>query len=83
RFNPRTRAGCDDSDTSEIEAKLEVSIHAPVRGATSGDVLRQMELFVSIHAPVRGATSIMANVIIKSSVSIHAPVRGATVNISN
>ncbi len=34
-FNPRARAGRDDFDTQVFEAQLGVSIHAPVRGATS------------------------------------------------
>ncbi len=32
-FNPRTHTGCDDSN-SLYEDELEVSIHAPTRGAT-------------------------------------------------
>ncbi|HBO9749895.1 TPA: hypothetical protein L5D85_002281 [Pseudomonas aeruginosa] len=37
--------------------RIEVSIHAPVRGATSVDRRRAITGPVSIHAPVRGATS--------------------------
>ena len=33
-----------------------VSIHAPVRGATEGELSPQTLDSVSIHAPVRGAT---------------------------
>ena len=32
-FNPRTREGCDESDKL-IRQAFEVSIHAPVKGAT-------------------------------------------------
>ena len=35
----------------------EVSIHAPVKGATSLDLEAVVMLIVSIHAPVKGATS--------------------------
>ncbi len=35
---------------------VEVSIHAPVRGATESALLREVASDVSIHAPVRGAT---------------------------
>ena len=57
---------------------IQVSIHAPARGATSfrppGDVLVQ----VSIHAPARGATGVVEEVRAEEGVSIHAPARGAT-----
>ena len=36
--------------------KIEVSIHAPVRGATNRKMVRVTLDNVSIHAPVRGAT---------------------------
>ena len=59
-------------------AKYEVSIHAPVRGATPGLVLLCPHFLVSIHAPVRGATLLDEGSVHKMLVSIHAPVRGAT-----
>ncbi|VDA99107.1 Octaprenyl diphosphate synthase / Dimethylallyltransferase / (2E,6E)-farnesyl diphosphate synthase / Geranylgeranyl pyrophosphate synthetase [Olavius algarvensis spirochete endosymbiont] len=34
-----------------------VSIHAPARGATSGEIKQGALIRVSIHAPARGATS--------------------------
>ena len=33
-FNPRTRAGCDDTELG-LYIKQQISIHAPVQGATS------------------------------------------------
>ena len=36
---------------------VSVSIHAPVRGATTLEMTFELLLAVSIHAPVRGATS--------------------------
>ncbi len=55
-----------------------VSIHAPVRGATTATGLRRLLLLVSIHAPVRGATGADWDNDVTHEVSIHAPVRGAT-----
>ena len=57
----------------------QVSIHAPVRGATvQGDPPRPEGRPVSIHAPVRGATGHRLDLDDLLVVSIHAPVRGAT-----
>ena len=33
-FNPRTREGCDINDGGELQDPLNISIHAPVKGAT-------------------------------------------------
>ena len=33
-----------------------VSIHAPVKGATTADIKENDKVLVSIHAPVKGAT---------------------------
>ena len=54
-FNPRAREG-RDAKISELFADKIVSIHAPVKGATVGDVATQFTNAVSIHAPVKGAT---------------------------
>ena len=55
-----------------------VSIHAPVRGATSHIFYVSNYHLVSIHAPVRGATDTYQGLGEYLRVSIHAPVRGAT-----
>ena len=56
-----------------------VSIHAPVKGATSSAAYqRAMADMVSIHAPVKGATLPAVAPNVPSPVSIHAPVKGAT-----
>ena len=34
-FNPRTREGCDGEDVMELPLFREISIHAPVKGATT------------------------------------------------
>ena len=56
----------------------DVSIHAPVRGATSRLLDNFYRFRVSIHAPVRGATKYILQRHLFLDVSIHAPVRGAT-----
>jgi len=57
----------------------EVSIHAPARGATTGELPSLPCYGVSIHAPARGATYIPGMVLQLFDVSIHAPARGATI----
>ena len=57
---------------------IKVSIHAPVRGATSLSGWVSDLNGVSIHAPVRGATPRVPYSPRHEVVSIHAPVRGAT-----
>ena len=57
---------------------MQVSIHAPARGAT-GIIKREWwQLWVSIHAPARGATPLVPGLSANIRVSIHAPARGAT-----
>ena len=76
-FNPRSRAGSDPIYHQQY-IRLEVSIHAPVRGATKSFCRDKIGIRVSIHAPVRGATILAVAVPRDIGVSIHAPVRGAT-----
>ena len=54
-FNRRARTGRDEPVRIVDRASV-VSIHAPVRGATSSSSSRAI-FDVSIHAPVRGATT--------------------------
>ena len=57
---------------------LIISIHAPVKGATSRQD-RGVELIqISIHAPVKGATVVRAADEEEALISIHTPVKGAT-----
>ena len=75
-FNPRTRVGCDIS-SGAISAHLNVSIHAPVWGATRlHDLLTSRRCF-NPRTRVGCDDREDANVVI-STVSIHAPVWGAT-----
>ena len=56
-FNPRTHTGCDTVKVILVRIALNVSIHAPTRGATHGNEVACKICYVSIHAPTRGATS--------------------------
>ena len=59
-------------------AILQVSIHAPTRGATMALLIAVQDGIVSIHAPTRGATKPIGIGVGSGGVSIHAPTRGAT-----
>ena len=79
-FNPRTREGCDPALVPTFISAGAISIHAPVKGATS---LHKTHLGrvhqISIHAPVKGATFYTVfSRFCAIMISIHAPVKGAT-----
>ena len=76
-FNPRSREGSDD-DVSLLAGSLDVSIHAPAKGATYYYRITAREFGVSIHAPAKGATTCCNKAPLASGVSIHAPAKGAT-----
>ena len=77
-----TRVGCDVVDLPVCWAEMEISIHAPARGATQNLCLLVLADGISIHAPARGATDGLAYVQNAASISIHAPARGATFGAS-
>ena len=77
-FNSRTRKGCDVLYLLECGEATDVSIHAPVKGATVGEEKIRDLWRVSIHAPVKGATRSEWLAKEGDIVSIHAPVKGAT-----
>ena len=77
RFNSRTRKGCDISIKDALDRGF-VSIHAPVKGATTPYGRKYLSSVVSIHAPVKGATCKPSVASGSFPVSIHAPVKGAT-----
>ena len=54
-FNPRSREG-SDSITFDFAPYIQISIHAPARGATQFGKLLRTNRDISIHAPARGAT---------------------------
>ena len=76
-FNPRSREGSDFRGLQPDHVRV-ISIHAPVKGATT--LCRpDFELFlISIHAPVKGATRRSLREHDRVHISIHAPVKGAT-----
>ena len=55
-FNPRSHEGSDAGMPQKCKNLLNISIHAPTRGATSFGDLDIARLNISIHAPTRGAT---------------------------
>ena len=78
-FNPRTREGCDLIKTIMMDDRHEISIHAPVKGATCyRPGFRVPAYLISIHAPVKGATMGTRYLRPGMGISIHAPVKGAT-----
>ena len=58
--------------------KRYISIHAPVKGATSDFFTKHDDKLISIHAPVKGATLDQGDGRLSVAISIHAPVKGAT-----
>ena len=76
-FNPRTRVGCDPEVMRDFE-RWQISIHAPVWGATAIGLIADVKIGISIHAPVWGATVFTRAATKKARISIHAPVWGAT-----
>ena len=76
-FNPRSREGSDEDVTTKVDS-LEISIHAPARGATDFSDFFKFFLRISIHAPARGATVDPFFGSLDHVISIHAPARGAT-----
>ena len=55
-FNPRSHERSDDDSLYTVEY-IEISIHAPTRGATEHGSRDGQRDFISIHAPTRGATT--------------------------
>ena len=61
-FNPRSREGSDPGECDSTALILNISIHAPVKGATKQRSATLTHNMISIHAPVKGATIIIATV---------------------
>ena len=77
QFTP-LREGRPPTFTPDAE-KLRISSHAPPRGATVIQALRNIVTRISIHAPPRGATFLRSLCCSNFyQISIHAPPRGAT-----
>ena len=63
---------------AQSSAAINISIHAPPRGATSDAGRSLQSSNISIHAPPRGATIAFLLSSRNPRISIHAPPRGAT-----
>ena len=78
-FNPRSHERSDEELTALMNT-VNISIHAPTRGATDSRLDNVEEYqYISIHAPTRGATDELGNPVEDVDISIHAPTRGATI----
>ncbi len=61
---------------------MDISIHAPAKGATDM-VIRDCDISrISIHAPAKGATFKIFRFYKNFCISIHAPAKGATAFIN-
>ena len=76
-FNSRPSARGDGNWIRKIKT-IDISIHAPPRGATRLPEYWYYSIYISIHAPPRGATRLPLHWKKSARISIHAPPRGAT-----
>ncbi len=77
-FNPRPRAGGDRGGSKSWRAD-HVSIHAPARGATGRNTMKDEATTTFQSTPPRGGRPFPWACLPLYEVSIHAPARGATV----
>ena len=63
---------------SNTDARQNISIHAPAKGATLYASLHPAAPQISIHAPAKGATAFIKYRLEQLGISIHAPAKGAT-----
>ena len=61
-FNPRSREGSDQFAGPEEIRKI-ISIHAPAKGATAEEFIKEFQKAISIHAPAKGATAIFHKIL--------------------
>ena len=77
-FNPCSREGSDLRVPVRKFHNIQISIHAPVKGATEHIAVEHVCTVISIHAPVKGATCAGGKPRAGFGISIHAPAKGAT-----
>ena len=77
-FNPRSREGSDVAHHVHRLDGLDISIHAPAKGATRQVCTLRHQFDISIHAPAKGATLYFCICVLLIQISIHAPAKGAT-----
>ena len=80
-FNSRPSARGDAKGRAH-NAEIQISIHAPPRGATLASGVPVLPICISIHAPPRGATDGGDDNGLDAGISIHAPPRGATCELT-
>ena len=80
-FNPRSHERSDIKHCLAVIV-IQISIHAPTRGATLVGGTYSNGSDISIHAPTRGATVYPVPVGAVKGISIHAPTRGATTQVA-
>jgi len=76
-FNPRAHAGRDQNDAFGYPLAF-VSIHAPMRGATSYSMVQASTYEFQSTRPCGARLGMSRGVSFAIQVSIHAPMRGAT-----
>ena len=80
-FNPRPREG-SDVFLQSVVVVLQISIHAPVKGATATKN-RALNVMCYFNSRPREGSDVPVPIVIWSPlISIHAPVKGATAPIS-
>ena len=78
-FNPRTREGCDWIRNFFEIGFSDISIHAPVKGATSKAIIIEEEAIYFNPRTREGCDIIDVEGLADTlHISIHAPVKGAT-----
>ena len=78
-FNPRTREGCDTRDYPDAASIKLISIHAPVKGATSSGRDASFRPFYFNPRTREGCDQrVRDDLGGEDLISIHAPVKGAT-----
>ena len=77
-FNPRSHEGSDDRALILFAELLNVSIHAPTKGATSSDSRRRSPTGSFNPRSHEGSDGVAAPATLIPGVSIHAPTKGAT-----
>ena len=70
----RERPGC----RIFLKSYLDISIHAPTKGATNDYSKSSYSNSISIHALTKGATASWQFHLLRKIISIHAPTKGAT-----
>ena len=77
-FNPRSREGSDDHGKDQ-RGNMDISIHAPAKGATMRTARRlQVRILFQSTLPRRERLEGVLNNIAIFIISIHAPAKGAT-----